>query len=498
MKIREILYKALPVLFLLIFTWWRASAMLARLTDPDPGLFEAFAYHIQQGKLLYVDIWDHKPPLIFFLNKIFLDLFGTSENAISYGSLIFSLVQTVVFYLLLKNITKNQWVAFLGTAVFIATFYSVFIFGSGNYTEQYAVLFTSLGLLSFLHMFHARSTIFIWLSGISFGTAIWFKEPFLFSAIPYFGILFYWAIKEKTHWKYFAIFFIAFIIPSLIISNYLALTGSWLGFKEQLEFSRIYSSQIQHVSLWLKLKDNFASFFGTMALNAWLIFTFWLVGAMGLLYSPKTRIFGLLLISQQAFDYVAIGWVGNRFFHYYLQSYPVTAIIVFAGIWQWTQQIKMNKGWLVQYSIVFTLSFWVFFAAKPWQQLKSNPEKTYADPILEYLDRYEFSQPRSIAMGGKDIGFYLLRARGISELRYIVPYPYHWIQMPRRQKNYPMIRTKVEFVNWMPEYVIYSGTWAEMYTDCGLDAFILENYHEVKLTDMMPGATAHLLKRNTE
>lgn len=496
MKIREILIKALPAILLLLFTWWRASAMLARVTDPDPGLFEAFAYHLLEGKTLYLDIWDHKPPLIFFLNLGFLHWFGVSENGISYGSLMLCLIQTLVFYALLLKLTKSVWVSFAGTVVFISTFFSVFLFGSGNYTEQYGVLLTSAGLLSFLHFWETKNTVYLWLSGFAFGISIWFKEPFLFSALPIAGMLLLVAIKEKKYWKFLFAFALSFLIPALIVPNILALTGSWPGFREQLLHNQHYALQSQKIPFGIKLRDNFGSFFGPLGLNSWFNFGFWLSGAFFLLLSPKTRVAAVLILAQQLADYFATGISGNRFFHYYMQSFPLTVLVVFAGFSQIPNfGLKMNKpvfAW-VWVSLIAAL----FVAkTKPWEDLKSNPEKMYEDPIAAYLNNREFSSPRSVAMGGKDIGFYLLRVKGISELRYIVPFPYHWIQVPGKPKNIQMDENKIEFINWMPEYVIYSGSWAEMYQDCALDSFVMEHYTEVTLTDMMPGATAHLLKRN--
>jgi hypothetical protein len=131
-----------------------------------------------------------------------------------------------------------------------------------------------------------------------------------------------------------------------------------------------------------------------------------------------------------------------------------------------------------------------------WRKLEWNPGKKFADPIADYLDSHEFYKPRSVAMGGKDIGFYLLRVQGISAQRCTVPSPYHWVAVPGKEEHYFMKQDAIRFKNHMPDYVIYSGVWAEMYADCGLDSFVLNNYTEVAQTEMAPGKMARLLKRD--
>lgn len=498
MKYREILYKAIPVLLLLAFTWVRASSMFGRITDPDPGLFETFAYHMQQGKILYADIWDHKPPMIFYLNLGFLQLLGPTENAISYGSMFFCLLQTLVAFYLIKKISNHTLTAFIGTVIFIICYYSYPVFGSGNYTEQYGVLLTSAALLWFLKFRENSNKLFLWMSGAAFGIAIWFKEPFLVSAIPVGLALLYFALKDKNQWIFLIQFCIAFIIPAMIISNILAFSGSWLGYKEHLLHSKQYAIQSQWLPFHIKMRGNFEYFFGPGELNQYPIFIMWVIGCSVLIYQKRTRFIGILMLGQQLFDYLGTGISGNRFFHYYMQSFPLTIILVFAAFSELISAIKPKILPAAKMALPLILLMYIVKVQKPWMEEKWTPNKNFKDPIVEYLNNNEFTTPRSIAMGGKDIGFYLLRARGISEIRYAVPYPYHWIKMPGKEEKYRMYEHEYEFKKWMPEYVIHSGKFAEMYNDIALDSFVLQNYTEVAQTQFKGGVHAHLLKKNIE
>jgi 4-amino-4-deoxy-L-arabinose transferase-like glycosyltransferase len=496
--IKTLLLGSLPILLLLFLTWLRASAMLARVTDPDPGLFESFAYHLQHGKTLYADIWDHKPPLIFYLNLWFLQLFGTSENAIGYGSLIFCLIQTLVFYTLLLKFTKNTWAAFAGTGLFISTFFSVYVFGSGNYTEQYGVLCTASALLFFLDYLQKKHTLSLWISGVLFGTAIWFKEPFVFSALPYFIYLLVQIFRKKTKWLHMIEFGLAFLVPALTVANAIVLTGSKEGYIEHLMHSKLYAMSSNTAPLMTKILDNRLGFFGAIPMSIYVIIPLFIVCATLLFIRPQNRTWLALVLAQQGFDYLGTGMSGNSFFHYYLQTIPLTLIVIIVGISQAGELLPLLKKHKISFIPLILFVCFLMFKQNPWLDVAWTPEKKFKDPIVEYLDHNEYFKPRSIALAGKDIGFYLLRAQGISEVRYIVPYPYHWIKIPGKDKDFQMNEDKERFLEWKPQYVIYSGAFSEMYKDCQLDSFILKNYYEVALTDLMPGAKAHLLKRNDE
>lgn len=491
----KIFIQSLPVLLLLLFTWFRASAMLARVTDPDPGLFETFAYHMQQGKALYSDIWDHKPPLVFYLNLIFLQIFGPTENAISYGSLIFALGQTLVFYFLLLRFTKNTLSAFAGTLLFISTYFSVFVFGSGNYTEQYAVLCTSAALLLFLNYVEKRNHNHLWFAGMLFGTAVWFKEPFVFSAVPYFIYLLVRSVKRKDEWRYLLHFTLACMVPALLTANLIVMTGGKEGYLEHLTHSRLYALSSNTSPLLTKLLDNHDGFFSAIPISDYLLIPAYLLCLAFLIYRKTTRIIFILIGGQQLLDYLGTGMSGNRFFHYYMQTVPLTLIVITTALAHLGEIPGILRRWKLTFIPVAILSLSLIVMQTPWRAMAASPVKTFRDPIVEYMDRHEYYKPRSVAMAGKDIGFYLLRVQAVSEVRYVVPYPYHWINMPGQPVHHQMSEDSARFIDWQPDYVIYSGTFTEMYQDCGLDSYILENYQEVAHTDLMPGKTAYLLKR---
>lgn len=486
--------RAIPVVILLAITWLKAAFEFKQITDSDPGLFEAFGYHILQGKILYADFWDHKPPLVFFLNFLFLKIFGISEDAISLGSMLLCMTQTLVFYAILLRIFRNKWISVLACTLFIITFFNGAVFGSGNYTEQYGVLCTTAGFYYLLGFIENKNIRYLWISGVLYGLSCWFKEPFLFSAIPIFIYLFIRGVAIKYNFHYFIKFGLAFLIPALLISNFLALTGSWDGFKEHLVHSSNYLIYQQKTGWYFRMRFNIDGFIGMLPFSRYVFIPVYLCGITLLIMKEKTRIPGILILGTQIADYVATGMSGNQFFHYYLQSLPLTCIVLLAAPVFLGELLFKEKKWVkfIPMGIAFVL---VSLSEKPWNKMTFDFTKKANDPIVEFLKNNEYYRPRSIVLGSKEIGFYLLRAEGISNQRYIVPYPYHWTPMKGKPRYYRMSKDSANFMDDLPEYVIHSDKWAEMFRDCGLDSLVRLHYNEVASAEIKPGVTSHLLKK---
>jgi len=60
------------------------------------------------GKLLYVDLWDQKPPLIHFVYGIFEMVFGYGKNEVKAVNLVFSSILIIEFWYLAKKYTQEQ------------------------------------------------------------------------------------------------------------------------------------------------------------------------------------------------------------------------------------------------------------------------------------------------------------------------------------------------------------------------------------------------------
>jgi hypothetical protein len=168
-------YHSLAFFFLLL---WLVALVLSPgnpyLTEigRDSGVFLYMGARMLAGDSLYVDIWDHKGPAIFFLNAIGLTMVKNSRWGVFFIQFIFLFFAFLSGYLAIK---KRWGVA---SALF-GTLTSVYalgqVLGGGNLTEEYALLFGFLAIYLFFEEQDKRNLLIPFLIGVLFGLAFLFR-----------------------------------------------------------------------------------------------------------------------------------------------------------------------------------------------------------------------------------------------------------------------------------------------------------------------------------
>ena len=130
----------------------------------DGGLFMYMGSQILDGKLLYVDIWDNKGPLIFYINALGLFL----GRGLRWGVWGVEFVFVFLAAFLGFNLMKKFWglvPAIFGTLLWLAAFNNVA--RGGNFTEGYALLFNFAALYIFwLDLQKGPKRVYLFLVGV--------------------------------------------------------------------------------------------------------------------------------------------------------------------------------------------------------------------------------------------------------------------------------------------------------------------------------------------
>lgn len=139
-------YFLLTLGVLLIFAPWSLAEQQVLLAS-DSGIFLYAGQQVAAGKRLYVDVWDHKPPLIFWWNALGFLLHPSSPAGVL--AILFAHVWAAT--LLLFHVLR-RYVGFVGTALAISLFLAALSFqlSTPNFTETYALPWQALlALLGF-------------------------------------------------------------------------------------------------------------------------------------------------------------------------------------------------------------------------------------------------------------------------------------------------------------------------------------------------------------
>ena len=140
----------------------------------DSSIFSYIGQQILKGKLPYVDGWDHKPALIFYIDALGLWLANGHLIGIWLLEFIALLAGGLIFFNVLKKAFPES-IALLVTVLGI--FHQARLFDFGNYTEEFSLFFQMLALgIAFSAFFQKHLKLSAFLSGLLCGLAFTCKQ----------------------------------------------------------------------------------------------------------------------------------------------------------------------------------------------------------------------------------------------------------------------------------------------------------------------------------
>lgn len=140
----------------------------------DSAIFTYFGQQILRGKMPYTELWDHKPPLIFYFDALGLKIANGSMAGIW-------LLEFVLFYLgslILLRLLKHHFPKWISVTVLsLGMLHYVRVLDFGNYTEELSLFFVICAIgLYFSHRREHKLLLFGLLNGLLCGLAFTSKQ----------------------------------------------------------------------------------------------------------------------------------------------------------------------------------------------------------------------------------------------------------------------------------------------------------------------------------
>jgi hypothetical protein len=140
MRLLQKLEKSRDFWFLLITSFFFFLLRLPSLFEPywygDEGIYQVLGMAMNQHRLLYRDIWDNKPPLLYFVYS----LFGSDQFWVRLFSLIIGLLTVVAFYFLAKKLFEKEKIIWMSTGLFALLFGLPLLEGNIANAENFMIL----------------------------------------------------------------------------------------------------------------------------------------------------------------------------------------------------------------------------------------------------------------------------------------------------------------------------------------------------------------------
>lgn len=312
---RKYILLSIGLIFLL-----RASVWLLPMQRDGVG-YAYIGKQITQGAVIYKDVWDHKPPGVYFLNAV---IYKFSPQAYVQGlrmaSLITAVSAAILLFFFLRQYVSVKTAGI--TTFFFSIFSNVYFLTVGdNLIEGYMLPFLILLFIAFDLALRQGKNIWLVLTGILLGILFLFKQ---IGILPFGAIVLFLVLEKRlkalTPLLLIMIGIVAAVAPfaAYVIKNNIV----------NETFDAIFLYNIVYSRQPLEIRSLAQSLYYAMqVILASLLF--WVLAATGALQKKYSRLDILfLLLFFASFIGVAMGGKFAFTRHYFLLLFPSLSYFV--------------------------------------------------------------------------------------------------------------------------------------------------------------------------
>jgi hypothetical protein len=457
-------------LFLGIITWFTlATSVRKGLPLLDASIFEYFGYAMSHGQRMYLELFDHKGPVIFLINYL-----GYSIGA-SLGIKILYIASLMIFFYIGYYISRlftgirNSFVVLVITFIIFESF-----FEGGWGLEGYILPCLTYSLYIFLKYFleDKINKYEIILSGFSFAVVLFTKANMIGIWLIFSLLVTIKLIYQKQFsifLKYIALFITGsalFIVP---LCCFLWFQGSLKEmFYQSVVMNFIYSKESGYLTV-MEMVKWYMNQVNVLQLNLMIVIAMiavWKQYGIKILFYNGAFIFCLMLalISKRAY------------LHYLIVLIPLFIPYISVAINKF-----MNKSSLL-YFLIFTIGL-VFIYWGPIHGIKDRVTNRSIDysvnekEVADYIHQHTNEQDRIYSH--RLNGIIYLYSERLSSTKFFF--------VPSLKDETPIIDSfKESFKMNPPKYIVFDSKWDYgRLTDSFIKELIQKNYHEEKQIDTM-------------
>jgi|GEM_PF-2714223 len=248
------------ILALVTLFYYMASEMnpwCVQIPHLDSSVFLRVAVGMHSGEIAYVDIFDHKGPILYAIEYLGLAITPHSLTGIWILELIFGFFNLVFLYFTANQISKSKLVSMISAILCLHPFY--YFFAQGNTDEEWALPLISFSLFVFVRYLKTGyiTKKLIYIVGICMGLSFLINGNLVGVWAAYATwILVYLIVKKKfkelvNDIVFFVLGFITTLgIVSLVLAAFGAFKAFWsiyLGFNSDYAGGGIWISRIQNM-----------------------------------------------------------------------------------------------------------------------------------------------------------------------------------------------------------------------------------------------------------
>ncbi len=371
--------------------------------SPDLGVFLSSVRAMDSGGVPYINIFDIKPPIVFYFFQFLTKIFGSQEWSIRLFDFIVQLATVNFAYYITMKLANSKLRAYTTGIIYILT-YLILNFNNTSQIESFSALVFMFAI--YIHLINKKKYLYV-LFGISVGLLTGMKYTMgMMLAVLLFDDLFAnkyilkgLKLKELTS-KYlligagFIVSFSAGLIPYLDPQVF-------SGFREMSAYFNYYTSlpHIDSNSIKFSLKAM-AEFFGDN--NSIAVWSMFIIGLISYIRNRKTNSLGdnrFIFVSFLLFiGYLLTVVIERKFFLYHLSRLDIfISIIAAGGLSSIINIIKDNRPFDFTTKTILVCICAVLFLLSPiprYTQMGKMVYYFYYDKTA-YLERFQIDGNQS-------------------------------------------------------------------------------------------------------
>ncbi|MCL4415399.1 MAG: glycosyltransferase family 39 protein [Actinobacteria bacterium] len=229
-----------------IFFLLRLPSLFEPYWYGDEGIYQVLGMAVKNGQMLYRDIFDNKPPLLYLLYS----LFNGDQFWLRSMNLAFGIIATIIFFFLTRKLFAKNSASYIATIIFSLLLAIPIFEGNIANAENFMIPIILISALLINKYRHHVSSRLLFFSGLSLGIAFLFKIVaifdfaafllFLIFSQPHFDINSLKKISKIFYVvKSLSLFIVGFLAPILLTAFYFVMAGAFYDFLRATFFNNV-------------------------------------------------------------------------------------------------------------------------------------------------------------------------------------------------------------------------------------------------------------------
>jgi len=374
-----------------LFFILRLPSLFEPLWYGDEGIYQVIGTSLNHGKLLYSEIFDNKPPLLYWLYSIL----RSDQFTVRLTSAIFGVLSVGVFFLLSKKLFENEKknnILYLTTFVFALLFGLPVLEGNIANAENFMLLpilaaALLISNLKFNPGQNQRTNVKLFTAGVLLGIAFLFKIVAIFDLtafLVFYLILNFNSLKkdiksstfskkisssQNKSWEFQKVLdkiskiLVGFFLPTILVALFFVMNGTFMDFAKAA-----FTSNISYVNYGNKIGSLPVLLFIKLALLG--IFTLFVFAKRKKI--NQTSLFILIWLAFSLFNAL---FSQRPYTHYLLVLIPSLSLM--------TGLILFDKKYQKTIAVIFLIA--LLIVAKTFGIPNFNKSINYYQNFISYV-----------------------------------------------------------------------------------------------------------------